>query len=469
MNNTELNDELEVVARESLLLYISDLIASFAGFLYWFIAAKIVSSTILGTASAIVSLSTIVVTASSLGLAMAILRIGSIYRNTLGSVSATAIVLGIGSLLLVSLISLPLLIHVLGSIYLFLFVVSLALFTLLISILRSTLIVIRAAKYLPYTQSIAAVARVSIGIGLLLILPSVSGVVGGYLIGLLASSLSLLLIALRRGFLRLRPSRRYVAELLRAGYPVWLPSIVMVLGTQLGVVFTYSLRGGSEAGYLYIAQTIALAADAARQAIARALIPSIATENIDRQRLGTAIRLTYALLLPINTALIFFPEPVLRLISSEYIAAANPLRIYAATNMVLAAIGLVTTYIYATGSYRYTLLINSTMSVTRVALYTALTPLYGATGAAIAYLAGALAASIPITARILREGIAMPWREMTAATSVSLAIGVGLSWLGQSITSTMIAVATMYVALLVLKIIRREEAVAIVKSLLRTR
>jgi len=102
------------------------------------------------------------------------------------------------------------------------------------------------------------------------------------------------------------------------------------------------------------------------------------------------VRLVFALLLPINTALFFFPEPVLKLINPEYIVATNPLKIYISTNIVLLIIGLITTHIYAIGNYIYTLLINIASNITRMALYTVLTPIYGAIGAATSYLAGTL-------------------------------------------------------------------------------
>ena len=441
--------ELVVAARESIYIYGANLIASLTGFLYWVIAAKIVSSEVLGTASTIISLTNITVTISTLGLGTAILRVGAIYRNEIGRVACTALTLDLAATTLVILGGLMIYVRILGSTQSALLVIPLALAWAPVIALQSVLIATRNAKYLSYTQIINAISRIGLGITILLITSTVTGVVTGYFLGFLAVTLTLLIIILRRKLLEPYITKPYAVELLRAGIPIWLPSTIAVIGTQLAVVFTYSIRGGSEAGYLYIAQTIALAIDVARVAVASALIPTIASGNVDKERLGDIIRLVYALLLPVNMVLFFFPEPLLRLINPEYLAAVNPLRIYVLANVTLLMVGLIATHIYASGNYRYTLLINTSISTTRVALYTILTPLYGATGAATAYLAGTLTAITLIAPKT--RGVKAPWSRMSLSLAIAILLGITLKHL--TVESTLATVIAMMMYLLLVYLV----------------
>ena len=277
MGQQYIDEELGVVARESIFIYSANFIASVAGFLYWVIAAKLVPSNVLGTATTIISLTSITITLSTLGLGTAILRVGSIHRDKIGRVAYTALVLDLASTTIVALGGLTIYARVLGSTRLALLAVPLALVWAPTAALTPVLITTRNARYLSYAQTLSAITRIGLGIAILLTTPTITGVVTGYLLGFLAITGTLLATILRRKLLEPQASRTYATELLRAGIPIWLPSTIAVLGTQLAVIFTYSIRGGSEAGYLYIAQTIALAIDAARVAVASALIPSIAS------------------------------------------------------------------------------------------------------------------------------------------------------------------------------------------------
>jgi len=473
--NGSVSDELSIVARESIYIYGANLIASATGFLYWVLAAKLVSSNVLGTSSTIVILSSITIALSTLGLTTAILRVGSMHRDEISRVACTALVMNLVTTTMVTLGGLTIYARILGSTWLALLVVPLALAGAPTLVLRPVLITTRNAKYLSYAQILSAASRIGLGIVVLLTAPTITAVVTGYLLGSLTVTVTLLAIILRRKLLEPYASRIYATELLRAGIPIWLPNTIAVLGTQLAVVFTYSIRGGSEAGYLYIAQTIALAIDAARVAVASALIPSIASGNLDKKRLGDVIRLVFALLLPVNMALFFFPEPILRLINPEYLAAINPLRIYILANTVLLMVGLVATHIYASGNYRYTLLINTSVSTTRVTLYTILTPIYGATGAATAYLAGTLTATTLIVSKT--RGVKAPWNRMILSLATTAFLGITLKHLvGETTLASVVAIIVylllVYLICIAFKILRETELIqllGILKSIARIR
>ena len=213
---------------------------------------------------------------------------------------------------------------------------------------------------------------------------------------------------------------------------------------------------------------IAMALDSARQSLAVALIPSIASGNVDKIQLGDIIRISYALLLPVNAIFFFFPKPVLKLINPEYLVATNPLRIYMLSNMILLMTGLLLTHIYATGNYKYTLLVNTSMSTARVALYTILTPVYGATGSAIAFLAGTLVATSLLIPKI--HGVKAPWSKMTLSLTISISLGVVLEHLIDGPTLAIVAIAIMYLLIIYLlhimiKLMKKNELLQLLEIL----
>ena len=153
-----------VVARKSIFIYGANLIASLAGFLYWVLVAKLVSSNVLGTASTVISLINITITLSTLRLSTAILRVGTIYRNEIGKVAFTALTLDLTTITLIVLGALTVYAKILGSTQLTLHIIPLALAWTPTIALRLVLITTRNAKYIPHIQILSVTARIGLGI-----------------------------------------------------------------------------------------------------------------------------------------------------------------------------------------------------------------------------------------------------------------------------------------------------------------
>jgi len=139
--------------------------------------------------------------------------------------------------------------------------------------------------------------------------------------------------------------------------------------------------------------------------------------------------------------------------------------------VVLLMVGLIVTHIYASGDYRYTLLINTSMSTTRVALYTILTPIYGATGAATAYLAGTLVATTLIVPKT--RGVKAPWSRMTLSLVIAILLGIILEHLTSEHSLTTIIAAIVYLLLaylvhIALKLLKKVELIQLLRVLRST-
>ena len=223
-------EDLGIIARESLYIYSASLVASAAGFLYWVVAAKLVPSRVLGTASTIISLASITITLFTLGLSSAILRVGSLYRDVIGKVTWTSLVMSLGATLLAAVGGLVVYSRVLGAPDLALLVAVLALAWAPATALGLSLIATRRARHLLYVQALGAATKMCLGAALLLVSPSITSVAMGYLDRLLDHRCSPASYSIAGKLLELATTRTIAAELLRAGIPVWLPSIIACWG-----------------------------------------------------------------------------------------------------------------------------------------------------------------------------------------------------------------------------------------------
>ena len=75
--------------------------------------------------------------------------------------------------------------------------------------------------------------------------------------------------------------------------------------------------------------------------------------------------------------------------------------------------------------------------------------------------------TILVLARVPREGIRIPLKHITIATITTTAVHLILKPLEQSMAVTILALATVYTVLLVLKILRIEELQTITKAVLK--
>ncbi len=243
----------------SLSIFIAQTLWHLIGFVYWFAAAKLVSSAVLGTASTATSLASITIAVSSLGLSSAVLRVSGVYRDKISEVAWASLAMSLASAVVVTL-SAGLLIYtrILGSTLLAVLVALMAVSLGLSVPLSPTLIASRNTRYLPYIQLINAAVRIGLGIFTLILIPTPIGIVTGYLLGFLAVSITLMAIIFKKGFIKISTSRLIVTDLLKAGVPIWIPGTIAILGTQLSVVFAYSIRVGSEVGVAvgYLAETL---------------------------------------------------------------------------------------------------------------------------------------------------------------------------------------------------------------------
>ena len=108
------------------------------------------------------------------------------------------------------------------------------------------------------------------------------------------------------------------------------------------------------------------------------------------------------------------------------------------------------------------------MSTARVVLYPILTPLYGATGATIAYLAGTLIATSLIAPKALE--VKVPWSKMSLSLAIVLLLGIALKHLASdyflaTIIIVVLYLSSTYLVLMMLKLLKKAELMQLLRVL----
>jgi O-antigen/teichoic acid export membrane protein len=388
--------------RGGLFLFISSVITSVFGFVYWFLISILSGPEVVGIASSIIGLGTLISSIAILELPMGVRRfLGRAFghRNTedlniyfwssfivvLMLCLLSAIIVWIMALLGVSLLGFS------GSMLISAGFIALlnfygVIYALLVSTLRTEYAAISALAS-GMTELCVGVFLVYSGLGWL-----------GAVIGLLFSnvcSVALMMVfglrELRRwGGIKIGFSSRAMRKSLHAGIAYWLPGVVALFGQQLGILTVFDIHGGQEAGTYYIAYAIFGVVFMLPVSLMSILFPILSgLSEGDKEVAGKALKICVALGSPVVVFLVFYSRFPLSLVGNEYTSAALTLSLLVTSIIPLTYASAVNSLVYASGSYRKVLGIGLAINVPRVVLYFILIPLYGGFGAALSYLTGA--------------------------------------------------------------------------------
>jgi O-antigen/teichoic acid export membrane protein len=280
------------------------------------------------------------------------------------------------------------------------------------------------------------------------------GWVGALSAGIVALLLQLGLLTLftlrelkRLGSIEVQFSGKAITETLHAGLVAWLPTIVTLVGQQLGTILVFGAGGSLEAGQYYIAYVVFTIALMLPTTLNTMLLPAVSGLNVEDGK-GLAwriMKISLALACPITAFLALYPELPLSLISIQYLPASLPLSILLLTIAPLTYVSVVSVLLYGSGHYGKSLAIDLTAGISQTVLYFILVPIYKAIGAALSYSAGVMiAVSVAIVmSRLVR--VRVPIRKIAIAVFVPFAVALPcyILRLGWLITGTMILLSSM--------------------------
>ena len=462
------------LGRGTIYIYIESVAAMIFGYIFWIILSRIGTIEIIGTFSAIVSLAGIFAVIASFGIPEGIQRFLGKFFYQEKLIEAKVFVKS--SLILVSagIILCVLLILVLRDwmygVFAFDFSLIIALITLIASstiylLLHSIVISSLNTKILPATMIISWIVRIALGTVIISIGAGAIGVALVYSFGQIVASV-LLGITIIMIFKNSAMSKGSEVNFSKASKDIsvssaasWIPDLVMIIGIQLGTVVVFGTRGSNEAALYFISLTIVTGITAVVYSIFTISLPALSSMDDGRKRFAWhTIRLSSIISLPFTSSLIFYSKDIMQLIGQDYIEGSLSLQILLLSMLPTAVQAGIGSLVYSYGHYRNFLVIGLASSIPRTILYFILVPIYGSTGASLAYTIGALvgfAVSI-ITAK--RIGMLLFWRDLALIFFIPIALGFILEYLHVNYIIAIIAtVMSSYALFMKLHILTRSD------------
>ena len=397
------------VVRGGFWLSLGLILSSFFGFIYWLVVSRLVGPEVVGKAAAVLGVESLTLALLGFGVPIGVQRfVGRSYGRrdfeSLGEYFYSSLFL----LLLLSILGGAsfLLMAVVGVRFLFLDRMSLIFVGILMmlgmngwpavsyALFRSLL----KTEYVAATQVISGIIRLSIGILLVYLGLSFTGIMLGYVTAAATTSILMLLLPLRilkAMSCKFLISLRSVGEVLKAGVVSWIPNIMVFAGQWIGVLGLHAWIGGFETGTYFIAFAITSALMSLSQMILNLMFPVLSGMYDGRKRtMYRAVIFSASIMSPLAFTLIAYPSLIPSLLSPSYAAASTPIQILAAGYLLTPAYLGYTYYAYALGKYREVMAIGLAENIPRLVLYAILTGVMGERGVAVGYSTGMIFALI---------------------------------------------------------------------------
>jgi len=408
------------IGRGALYLYIQLISSMISGFIFFILLAKITSTEIIGTFSLLVSISEIFANIAVIGLPDSIQKF--VGRSFLHHKQADAKIFVITSFILLSvgiiasclvvLFFKDLLSNSFGIglgliIVVDLMISSYAIYTVLYSIVVASL----KTKVLPIIIIISSIAKVILGLSLVLMGYGILGLTLGYtFFGQILSSV-LLAIFIGKIFKSAKKVtkpeitiRNASKSLLVGGLVAWIPVLITTLGIDLGTLVLYNTYGSFESAVYFIALAIANAINAIVYSVFTISLPVLTSMDDGRKRfVWQTIRISAIMALPLSCSIIFYSNDIMNLIGSNYEKGSFSLQILLLSSFPIILLTGIETLVFSYGRYQLTLTISLATSIPRTILYLTLVPMFGMAGVAMSYTIGSLIgfiASIVVANRI---------------------------------------------------------------------
>jgi len=418
-------------------LYVDHAVTYIVGYIYWFVITKLAGADVLGTVGTAVSFANLLFTLLGVNIHVGALRfLGKAYAQRQKKEFSTFFISSLIPIVVSSLFGVALVLLLRGWLqtltglpFTFLWLACLIAFFAVVSYLfRATFISIMRIQIITLGAVLAGVAKLGVGITLVLLGWGALGAGIGYSITFVIS-FSLLLGFLMWGPIPLTQSMgafnlRAAREIVKAGSAGWVPAVILAIGSQFGTLIVYGTWGAGETGLYYLAFAIFSAVSAIPSSIWVIMFPVLSGMPDGRKRFTwRGIKFGLAITVPLVTSLFLSSKVILGLFGSEFLLVDRALALFLASAVFFTIVNGIETLAYAYGRYWYVLVIGLATNIPRVLLYIALVPLYGANGAAIAFLGGIVIGFICSSIIALRMGMQLFWKQVLLI--LSLPIGSG--------------------------------------------
>jgi O-antigen/teichoic acid export membrane protein len=469
------------IGRGAAYIYIETIASLISGYAFWIVMSKISPTDIIGISSAVVSLAGIFTVVSTIGVPSGILRF---LGKSFGEQNMDAVIVFFkASLLMVCLgtIGCAIIILLLRDWMYTVFPIDFSLLIVAIVIIsssviaqffRSVLVSSLKTKSLPGILLISSIAKIILGVALVLLGTGALGLTIGYASYQILTSILLGIIIAKSTFVSVKNQdksephpgvnyRKATRSVFDASVVYWIPFLITTVGSQLGPLVVLGYEGSSQAGIYFIALTIVVGITNVMYSLFTIAIPALSAMKDGRKRLSwQAIRLSAIIVLPFSYALIFFSDEILQLLGQDYSNGALSLQILLISLLPTTVIYGIHSLSYAYGNYRQVLAIGLATSIPRTVLYFVLVPEYGGIGAAVGYTVGAITGLFLSAAVAKKIGVKLNWGHLLLTVIVPAGLAFVLDIIQTNYIVAIIGtIAVSYLILYKIHIILRSDIV----------
>jgi O-antigen/teichoic acid export membrane protein len=465
-------------------LYIEAITIMFSGYIFWLILSKITSPSVIGTSSAIISFISIFIGVSSVGVGGGIQRFlakslaDKKIEDIKGFINSSIIIMSIG------IVGSSVIILILRNwiYYSFKIDFGLVIISIIIMALTSIYYLLRAiivpslnTKIITTSSIFSVVIKLTVTTILVLFGTGVMGILVGYLIYPLISSI-VLIITVKNTFYNHHDkiNKNHTISLLYSTKDIfisslgfWIPPTITTIGSQLGTILVMISSGANYAGIYFISFSLVSGISVIMSVLSTIAYPTISSLTDGRKRaVWRLIKISLVITLPLSHTIIVYSAEILQIFGSSYANGSLNLEILLLSILPTAITSGIGVLVYAYGNNRQLLIIGLFTSIPRALLYFIFVPIFGGNGAAITYLMGSIIGLIVSVIIANKIGLKLIWKQIISISIIPILLTIFLKYLGLNyIFGISIAIGISYILLLKLRIIDTEDMQDILKIL----
>ena len=451
-------------------MFIETIVSMLSGYVFWFILSRITTPEVIGISSTVVSISTIFITVSIIGIPTGIQRfLGKSFSEQKFEESKIFIKSSL-FLIVIGIIGSSLL-FVLGSDWFIktfkidfnLLLVGIILLgsSAIATLFRGVIIASLKTKKLVIIMILSAGSKITLGIILSIIGTGALGVTISFTLFPILSSILMTVVIMRIFKLHNAKSEISFTHAARsvsiASVANWIPSVIYTVGIHLGTVIVFGYQGASQAGIYFIAFSIVTAISAIMSVLSTIAYPVLSAMTDGRKRLAWRItKISLIITLPLSSSIMFYSKEIMQLFGQNYIEGSSMLEIMLLSILPTGIITCVNTLVYTYGNYKQVLTIGLASNVPRTVLYFLLIPEYGAVGAAISYSIGAVTGLIISIIIAKRVKMKIGWKDLAIVLLIPVTLAFVQSYFNRHyVLAILITLFISYILFLKLQIITR--------------
>lgn len=462
-------------------LYVEALTMMISGYVYWLILSKIMSPSIIGISSTVISLMSIFMTIASLGIVNGIQSfLGKSFLNVETSKTRIIIVssfilvgIGISTSTIIILILNNWISHtfkidfalVLFSVFMMgTFVIS--------NLLRSIIIPSLQTRIITTSSIIATIIKIVLTIILVILGLDVWGILIGFISYPILSIIFFAkgiknIFAVKYDFKDVSDIIHPLKEIFIASFGFWLPLIINTVGSQLGTISVFVSSGASNAGIYFIAFSIATGITLILTVLSTIAYPTVSSIKDGRKRaVWKLIKISMILTMPLSMGLIFYSSDIMQLFGQNYVDGSITLDILLLSIFPTSIITGISVLVYAYDDHKLVLIIGLFTSVPRTLLYFFLVPILDSNGAALSYLIGSLIGLIASVIVANSKGLNINWKQSILIVAIPSLFLISFQYLNiHPVIGIVLTLSLTYIILLKTKIMNREDVEDISKAL----